>query len=110
MELYLDRSQAENKWIFDQLERKQQEIEGRFGAELQWQRLDDKKASRICYSHPYDGFNEENWPAIIEWLCKHIINLEQAFSEPLAHLNQELKSRGDAVLADQDADESVPDA
>ena len=110
VELYLDRSQAENKWIFDRLERKRQEIEGRFGAELQWQRLNDRKASRICYSHPYDGFNEENWPAIIEWLCKHITKLEEAFSEPLARLNQELKSRGDAVLADQDADGSRPDA
>ena len=110
VELYLDRSQAENKWIFDRLERKQQEIEERFGAELQWQRLDDKKASRICCSHPYDGFNKENWPAIIEWLCEHIIKLEEAFSEPLMRLNQELKSRGDAVLADQDADGSVPDA
>ena len=110
VELYLARSRAENKWIFDQLERKRQEIEEWFGAELQWQRLDDGKASRICYSHPYAGSNEENWPAIIEWLCEHIIKLEDAFSEPLAHLSQELKSRGDAVLAGQDADESVPDA
>ena len=109
-ELYLNRSQAENKWIFDRLERKRQEIEERFGPKLQWQRLDDKKASRICYSHPYDGFNEENWPAIIEWLCTHIIKLEQAFSEPLEHLNQELKSRGDAVFADQEAGEPVSDA
>ena len=94
MELYLQRSQAENKWMFDRLERKRQEMEERFGAELQWQRLDDKKASRICYSHPYDGFNDENWPAMVEWLCKHIVNLEQAFSEPLARLYRRLKSQG----------------
>ena len=94
VELYLQRSQAENKWMFDRLERKRQEIEERFGAELQWQRLDDKKASRICSSHPYDGFNDENWPAMVGWLCKHIVNLEQAFSEPLARLNRRLKSQG----------------
>ena len=94
VELYLQRSQAENKWIFDRLERKRQGLEERFGAELQWQRLDDKKASRICYSHAYDGFNDENWPAMVEWLCKHIVNLEQAFSEPLARLNRRLKSQG----------------
>ncbi len=110
VELYLDRSQAENKWIFDQLERERKKIEEQFGAELQWQRLDAKKASRISYSHPFDGFNEENWPARIDWLCKHIVKLEEAFSEPLARLNRELQSRGDAIFVDQDADESAPDA
>ena len=95
VELYLSRSQADNKWIFDQLERKRQEIEEQFGGELQWQRLDEKNASRICYSHPYDGFNDENWPAMIDWLCEHTVNLEQAFSEPLARLNRQLKSQAD---------------
>ena len=31
---------------------------------------------------------------MVEWLCKHIVNLEQAFSEPLARLNRRLKSQG----------------
>ncbi len=110
VELYLDRPQVENKWIFDQLERDSQEIEKRFGAAMEWQRLYGKKASRISYSHSYDGFDEENWPSRIEWLCEHIVKLEEAFSEPLARLNQELKSRGDAILADQEEDGSVSDA
>ena len=95
VELYLQRSQTDNKWIFDQLEQKRQEIEEQFGAELQWQRLDEKKASRICYSHPYDGFNDENWPTMINWLCEHIVSLEQAFSKPLARLNRQLKSQNE---------------
>lgn len=95
VELYLQRSRTDNKWIFDRLEGERPEIEERFGAELQWQRLDEKKASRICYSHPYDGFNDENWPTMIDWLCKHIVNLEQAFSEPLTRLNPQLKSQAD---------------
>ena len=95
VELYLARAEAgENKWIFDQLERKRQDIEERFGAELQWQRLDDKKASRISHSQPFDGFDDENWPAMIEWLCQHIVKLEEAFSEPLASLNRRLRSQG----------------
>ena len=99
VELYLARSTAgENKWIFDRLESKKQEIEERFGAELQWQRLDDKKASRICYSHPYDGFNDESWLAMIEWLCTHIVNLERAFSKRLARLNRQLKSQGESSV------------
>ena len=97
VELYLSRTRAdENKCIFDELERERQAIEGRFGAELDWQRLDDKKACRICYSHPFDGFDEDNWQEIIEWLCTHIIKLEKAFSEPLGRSNELIKSRGDA--------------
>ncbi len=102
VELYLQRSQAnENKWIFDQLEHEKQKIEDRFGAELQWRRLDDKKASRVCYAHPFDGFDDENWPEMIEWLCKHIVKLEGAFSEPLGRLNRQLKSKNDASANDQ---------
>ena len=44
VELYLARSDAgENKWIFDRLKRKEQEIEERFGAEFQWQRLGTRR-------------------------------------------------------------------
>ena len=98
VELYLQRSQTDNKWIFDQLEQKRQEIEEQFGAELQWQRMDEKKASRICYSHPYDGFDDENWPTMINWLCEHIVSLEQAFSEPLARLSRQLRSQNEIPL------------
>ena len=102
VELYLQRSQAtENKWIFDQLEREKQKIEERFHAELQWQRLDDKKASRVCYAHPFDGSNRDNWPEMIEWLCEHIVRLEEAFSEPLGRLNRQLKSKSDVSASDQ---------
>ena len=111
VDMYLNRPQAENKWIFDQLKEERKKIEQRFGAKMTWQpSYHIKKAVRIYYSHPFDGFNEENWPARIEWLCEHIVKLEEAFSEPLARLNQELKSRGDAILPDQDIDGSVSDA
>ena len=99
VELYLSRSEArENKWLFDKLAGNRQEIEERFGSELQWQRLDGKKASRICQSRPFDGYDEENWPEMIEWLCQQIVKLEQAFTEPLASLNQQLNSGGGASV------------
>ena len=102
VELYLARVEAgENKWIYDRLERKKQEIEERFGAELQWQRLDDKKASRISHSQSFDGYDDKNWPTMIEWLCKHIEKLEVAFSEPLARLNRRLRSQGGVSEGDR---------
>ena len=102
VELGLGRPKAENKWIFDQLAKQKQEIEERFGAKLQWLRLEDKKTSRICYSQAFDGYNEENWPAMIEWLCEHFVKLEEAFSEPLARLNQRLRSDGDTPMGAQE--------
>jgi len=95
VELWVSRSASEeNKWLFDRLAEEKQKLEGRFGAELEWMRLDTKKASRICYSHPFDGFNDEQWPEMIDWLCRHYVKLEEAFSKPLERLGQELKSRG----------------
>ena len=105
VELYLGRSRAEeNKRIFDQLIREKQEIDGRFGTELDWQRLDDKKACRICYQNSFDGFNEDIWPEMIEWLCKYVVKLEEAFAEPLDRLNREMKSRGDASTTSNGSD------
>ena len=104
VELSLQRTVAEeNKWIFDRLKQERQELEGRFGEELRWLRLDERKACRICFSHPYDGFNDENWSTMIEWLCDHIVKLDGAFSEPLGRLNSELKSGGGTLTGDQKA-------
>ncbi len=103
VELALQRAVAEeNKRIFDRLEGERQAIEDRFGSQLRWQRLDERKLSRISYFHPFDGFDKENWPEMIRWLCRHIVKLEEAFSEPLGRLHQELKSDGGAWPGNSD--------
>ena len=95
VELNLQRPDAaENKWLFDQLESQRRELECRFGNELRWRRMDERKASRINYSHPFDSYDNRNWPEMIEWMCRHIVGLVETFSEPLVRLNQELKSGG----------------
>ncbi len=94
VELTLARPEkSENKWMFDQLEEDRKEIEQSFGAELQWLRKDDGKASRICHAERFDGFDVETWPKMIEWLCRHFVKLELAFSQPLTNLNRQLKSQ-----------------
>ncbi len=101
VELGLQRSvKSENKWLFDRLEQQRAEVEDRFGDSFEWLRLDDKKASRIVFSSPFDGFNESVWPEMVAWLCDHIVRLESAFSEPLSRLNRELKTGFDSVTAD----------
>ncbi len=111
VELSLQRSNAaENKWIFDRLKSQKCELEGRFGNELRWRRMDDKQASRINYSHSFHSRDEKNWPEMIEWMCRHIVGLVEAFSEPLGHLNQELKSRNRSSAGDGDVVLSISEA
>lgn len=66
-ELYIDRgngAEAENKSIFDQLFKSKAAIEGKFGGPLSWERLDDRRASRIKaglqggYRSPEDEWDE----------------------------------------------------
>ena len=98
VELSFQRAETEeNKWLFDQLLARREEIEEQFGDQLEWKRLDDKKASRIQYSKPFDGFNRENWPEMIDWLAEHIVRLEKAFNGPLTELNRTLKT-GPSVI------------
>jgi hypothetical protein len=92
VELNIMRSEtSENKFIFDQLYKNKETIEKQFGGQLHWERLEDKKASRVKYSQAFDGYNRENWPEMISWLVEHIAKLERAFKKPLAEVNKELK-------------------
>lgn len=110
VELYLQRSEAENKRFFDRLKQESQGIESRFGQQLEWQRMDGSKGCRICHSHSFSGFERENWPEMIDWLCEHIVKLEKAFSEPLSRVSQDLKARGGKGVSDPNALQAVPDA
>jgi Domain of unknown function (DUF4268) len=79
-ELYIDRSsKEENKAIFDQLCATRQEIEGRFGFPLDWERLDNRRACRIKSEVP-GGYRspEADWPEIQNALVKRSAALERA--------------------------------
>ena len=95
--------------MFDRLQEEKQEVEDRFGDELRWQRLDERKSSRVSYSHSFDGYDAENWPEMVPWLCRHIVKLEEAFSEPLGRLNQQLKSTAAGLADIRDAASSAPE-
>ena len=61
-------SKDENKQLFDALYAKMDEIEEAFGSKLSWRRMEESKASRIETHYEIDGFNEENWPGVTDWL------------------------------------------
>lgn len=94
VELSLQRTdQNENKWMFDELFTQKVAIENSFETELNWKRMDDRKSSRIEFLKPFDGYDRDNWPEMIEWLGDHVARLETAFREPLQRLNQILKTK-----------------
>lgn len=93
VQLNLESSERDqNKAIFDALETQKEKIEADFGGKLNWLRLDDNKVSRIVASHECDGFNKDNWPAMIAWLVKQRAQLENAISEELKSAARHLKS------------------
>ena len=90
IELYIDRvkdSQDENKKIFDELQSHMDEIEKEFGNKLKWERLDDKRASRISKRFDYAGLNdEEKWDKLQDNMVDGIIRLEKSLKKHIKNL------------------------
>ena len=91
-QLWFGRSDSiENKWLFDQLLEQRSTIEGRFGGSLVWDRMDGRKSARISVEGPGDFSDEENWPAMIEFLSDRISRLADAVTEPLLAAGKRLR-------------------
>ena len=94
VELWLARSNAkENKFLFNELKSQQNEIESKFGKELEWLLLEGKKSSRIQLSRPFEGNNRDNWPEMIKWLVSNMSSLEKALKQPLEKAASKLRSQ-----------------
>lgn len=83
-------AQADNKALFDSLHGRREEIEARFGGALEWRRLDDKKLSMILIRQPFDGYNRDSWPAMIEWLVQNVRKMEATFKPEIPVLRKVL--------------------
>lgn len=91
VELYIDKANAEeNKAIFDKLLHDKEAIEQAFGAPLDWQRLDTRKACRICCVFAGGGLRDrDRWPEIQERMIDAMIRLEKAFAPRIRTLHRE---------------------
>jgi Domain of unknown function (DUF4268) len=88
VELYIDRGAEEaeaNKPIFDRLNNQKKQIEGDFGGELSWQRLDEQRSCRIACGTTGGWKNDESkWPEIQDAMIDAMIRLEKALKPHLA--------------------------
>jgi len=84
-ELYIDGGDADkNKKLFDWLTQDKEKIEAEFGEPLEWERLDDKRASRIALYRP--GSVEDNESVLEEirgWTIERLLKLKKVFSSRL---------------------------
>ena len=89
VELYIDTGNKDtNKTYFDKLHSHKKEIESGFGAPLRWERLDDKRASRIAYDIEGKGGlrNKENWTELQDAMIDAMIRLEKTFNPHIQKL------------------------
>ena len=93
-ELYIDRgkdSQEENKIIFDQLKKHQDQIDSSIDSFVDWQRLDTRRACRIRIA--FDGgyrSSEDEWPQIQEKMIRAMNQLELALKPALKDLKEKI--------------------
>ncbi len=88
IEIYIaSSSQETNKSYFDQLHSKKEKIEKAFEKTLDWQRMNEKTASRICYVFEGRGLKDkEHWEEMQDLLVEEMYKLRKAFQEELEKL------------------------
>ena len=76
-----------NKRYFDQLFARKSAIEAAFGHPLVWERLSDKKMSRIKYQNDALSLaREEDWPAMNDFFVAHLPAFERALKDEVVML------------------------
>ena len=94
-EVYMSRSNAEeNKFIYDELHKLKDDIETDFEESLEWERLDNKKASRIKSElGNVSLYNKEDWDKMIAFMIDSMARMEKAFKSRLVTINQKLRTQ-----------------
>jgi hypothetical protein len=83
-EIYIDRGNLEeNKRIFDALHSRHADFDSEFDETLSWERLDDKRASRIALYRPGSiDTDDQHRAQIRQWMVQSLLRLKQVFRQP----------------------------
>lgn len=72
----------DNKDVFDALYHKKADIENALNLNLEWNRLDNKKASYICtYINGLNFKKQDNYPQLMEQIIDLVLNMKKVFPE-----------------------------
>jgi hypothetical protein len=83
------KTQDENKSVFDALFAKKEKIESDLGEKLIWERLDDKKMSRVkLEKENVSVFNKKDWQNMIAFMVDVVPRFEKAFKKPIQELSR----------------------
>jgi hypothetical protein len=95
VELYIDRDKESgegNKEIFDLLLDHKEQIEQEFGEPLLWERLDQKRASRIRKTIERGGYKDDDkWSEVHEAMIETMIRFEHALRSHIDELKSKLR-------------------
>jgi hypothetical protein len=99
IELYIDRgadSESENKRIFEKLYQHKTDIESVFGGELSWEKMEDKRASRVAKYYETGGYRDEDdkWPKIQDELVDGMIGFSKALAPFIKRLDVDDQGSG----------------
>jgi len=81
-EIYIDQGdQEKNKLLFDALKDKEQKITANYGNPLEWERLDEKRASRIAiYRDGMIESSDSELEEIRKWQIENLLQIKQVFA------------------------------
>ena len=90
VELYVDQGDMEkNKSLFDWLQSTKNPIEKEYGEELVWERLDEKRASRISiYRKGSIEMDDKELKEIQSWQIAHLLKFKKVFTPWLKKYNE----------------------
>ena len=112
IELYVDQGIKEaNKLAYHALVQSREQIEEELGVNLDWQRLDDKRACRICWywDQPVTVMDSnEKLNQLKAWAAHNYFKFRQAMSQPLDSLPQLRELTAGTLDEDQAAPETGP--
>ena len=94
VELYIDKGEKDvNEFIFQQLFDKKEDIEKTFSGDLQWEKLEEKRACRIKSEIKLNVFEKENWDKMISFMTEQMIEIEGVFKGQLSEVKNKLMSK-----------------